>query len=320
MKRRIFLYFITAQIVIIIGIVFRFTQNKPVSVNVLGISQIEPGLIQELPNFYEPIPNSRLITDLSWMGSEYKYSILYSINSSGFNQKNDLKLKKEKNIFRIATIGDSFTFGVNVNTEENYPSQLQNLLTTRCKQKFEVINLGVGGYDFQYAVERFKLKGMKFGVDLALWLVIADDFNRLNRLTALRSEYYHQQLLASMEGRRVLVKDPYIYLTQAQQAILSELGKDEILKEQKHYLEELSTFYKKPLVFFTFSGRVEYNQKKLLNDFVNSRLQSYYYKNISDIHSKNGVLGDFHPNKIGHKIIAEDVFNYLKKSNLISCD
>jgi lysophospholipase L1-like esterase len=48
---------------------------------------------------------------------------------------------------RIACIGDSWTFGMNVNQDQTYPSRLiARLLDAKPDQRFEVVNFGVLGY------------------------------------------------------------------------------------------------------------------------------------------------------------------------------
>ncbi len=50
-------------------------------------------------------------------------------------------------ILRIACIGDSFTFGWNVEDDETYPAVLEELLTQEVGGRFEVVNFGVPGYN-----------------------------------------------------------------------------------------------------------------------------------------------------------------------------
>ena len=58
-------------------------------------------------------------------------------------------IKKNKDTFRIITLGDSFTFGMYINTKDNWTELLEDKLNSDmgCKNisMFEVINLGVGG-------------------------------------------------------------------------------------------------------------------------------------------------------------------------------
>lgn len=66
-----------------------------------------------------------------------------SINDLGFRGP-QVPLKKPQGEFRIAMIGDSFTWGDYVDDEETLPAQLEAVLRTSCPS-VRVLNLGVGG-------------------------------------------------------------------------------------------------------------------------------------------------------------------------------
>lgn len=68
----------------------------------------------------------------------------------GNHQRQDIQnQKKEANTFTILCLGDSHTYGFGVESKNNYPSQLENLLNSRFETKelshkaFKVINKGI---------------------------------------------------------------------------------------------------------------------------------------------------------------------------------
>ena len=68
-----------------------------------------------------------------------------SLNDEGF--RNDRFPPKEPSRLRIACVGDSWTFGMNVNQDQTYPARLAAWLTTlRPDVHYEVENFGVLGY------------------------------------------------------------------------------------------------------------------------------------------------------------------------------
>ena len=76
---------------------------------------------------------------------------------------------------RIAALGDSFTFGFGVPAESTYPEVLERLLTASGREqgrRFEVLNMGVGGYSTpdEELVLRYK------ALDLAPKLVLVGYF------------------------------------------------------------------------------------------------------------------------------------------------
>lgn len=278
--------------------------------------------------FFEPKPNKTEVVSsyfLTLLGYPKGYKVNYTINRDGLNQKSNYATKKDEDILRIITIGDSFTFGQNVNTDENYPSQLESLLNQKCAnantKKYEVLNLGVGAYDIQYIIERYKLRGAKYKPDLILWFVIGDDLRRINEiqmpiLVSLRNQ------LRQNGGKMASALDKISRNTwgQALNKIDKILGGEEnVLKKQKLYLSNLNLYYQKNLVVFTFDSTMK-KYKDLLREFSKSRRKIYYYDKIPDIYSNQRYyLYDHHPTKEGYKLIVEDLFKYLVKNKLVPC-
>ncbi|MGB3404191.1 MAG: SGNH/GDSL hydrolase family protein [Microcoleaceae cyanobacterium] len=98
-------------------------------------------MISDSERGWQNLPNAE-----GWQRQEGESYI--NINSAGLRDRNYTKIKP-KNTFRIAVLGDSFTFAAQVPMAENYTSILEEKLAT-CKafegQTVEVINFGVEGY------------------------------------------------------------------------------------------------------------------------------------------------------------------------------
>src|SRR5579864_579576 len=68
-----------------------------------------------------------------------------AINDAGF--RSDAFAPKAAGTIRVACVGDSWTFGMNVNQDQTYPARLAAWLRTlRPDARFEVENFGVLGY------------------------------------------------------------------------------------------------------------------------------------------------------------------------------
>ena len=136
-------------------------------------------------NYYEPKSNSKIVKTIE--GKVYSYSI----NSDSLNENSEYTIKKDQNVFRIIALGDSYTFGLYVNTEDNWTalleSKLNNSLKCKKNKKFEIINLGVYGYDIQFSSERFRLRGRKYDPDLVLWFIKKDDLLQITDLVVENS-------------------------------------------------------------------------------------------------------------------------------------
>lgn len=90
------------------------------------------------------------------------------INSDGFRDK-EYPLQKERNTYRIVVIGDSVAFGRALSLGETLPKRLEAMLNASCPQKkFEVLNMGVEGYNSIQELELVRTKGLKYSPDLVI--------------------------------------------------------------------------------------------------------------------------------------------------------
>ncbi len=139
-------------------IIYRLKQSP--SVNPIPSHTVTMNGASMLSYYYEPVPGTTIADRKNWMSEEAKYTI----NQDGLNERFDYAVDKKPGIYRIITLGDSFTYGTNVSTGDNWTELLEDLLnrTYRCRSvsAYEVINLGVGGYDVQFQSERYRRKGI----------------------------------------------------------------------------------------------------------------------------------------------------------------
>ncbi len=70
------------------------------------------------------------------------------INAAGFRDR-EFSLAPEPGVARVACIGDAATYGWGVTLEESFPKQLEREL--RVRDRFEVLNFGMGGQDARQA-------------------------------------------------------------------------------------------------------------------------------------------------------------------------
>jgi len=323
-KKRKFFYFVLLLQTIIIGILLFQIFFKP---NVLGtslqiISADNPMINAEinfqsdpsrLKFFYEP----KVITDQKETRSWLPYTVNYSINSDSLNERYDYNLKKPPGTFRIIALGDSYTFGHYVNTSDNYPEQLEDLLsqTAFCSNitNFEVINLGVPGYDLEYSVERFRKRGQKYDPDMVIWFAKPDDFIMLNELIAPKKEKYKKDFEAK-NGRTIQhSSDENLQLWQkAIDDLLKELGEDYMIESSRPILNKINDYFHKKLLIMTFPS----NALPVLEDFVNSRNDTYFLKLQTDYEK---LPDQHHPTKNGYTKIVSQILDTLEKQQIIPC-
>ena len=130
------------------------------------------------------------------------------LNNFGFRDI-DWKIEKDPGTFRIAAIGDSFTFGQGVKFNEIFPERLKQALNTTeaknafldgCKlsvrcirsvpEEFEVFNFGQSGYSTADELRLVKEKVLDFKPDLLLvGFVLNDPDPGDNQIGAYPPEY-----------------------------------------------------------------------------------------------------------------------------------
>ncbi len=98
------------------------------------------------------------------------------INSLGFRGA-ELRESKDPGTFRIACLGDSFTFGHGVTEEATYASQLEEILNVEAGEpRFETQNFGIGGYNTDQELIVLRTKALRFEPDLVILQWVLDDF------------------------------------------------------------------------------------------------------------------------------------------------
>lgn len=280
---------------------------------VLNAQNIERPSDSELQNYYELKPNVEEIAHPEWLEKEAKYTY----NSDGLNERYDYPLEKEKDVVRIVMLGDSYTFSQYMNTEENWTEQIEDQLNSPglnlCQDKnikYEVINLGVSGYDVSYIVERYKRKGQKYNPDLVLWLENNSGFFRSKELSFSIVEDCEKNNTFSKEQ---LVKGECHY--QAEKTVIEKYGVENIARINNEYLADLFQMIDSKKVIFFGYKKERLNEKETLA--LNMRKEMYpfiqFRQIIPDIHSnkKENTLPDGHPNQNGYQIIKNAIFESL---------
>lgn len=297
-----------------------FVLGESISISPILKSNVISKRTNTLKYFYEYKPGIKNIT-LDWENTNGPKNPTYKINPDRLNQTTSFNVDKPKDVIRIVALGDSFTFGENVNTEDNYPSQLQGLLDKECKNKFEILNLGVGGYDIQYTVEKYKLRGLKYDPDLILWFVIDADMLRMNEIMMPILEFKRKEMKASGEDKAEIKRgNMYAAAKKSAEDVRNKFGEEYILNLQKKYFKEIYQVFNKKLLIFTFPFAID-KYASLLKEVSVSNHNGLFYNQIPNIYTIDGAaLPDRHPSPLGHKLIAQNLFEYLTKNKLIPCN
>jgi lysophospholipase L1-like esterase len=119
---------------------------------------------------------------------------LLRISSAGLRDR-EFSLTKPDGVFRIVAIGDSVTVSRHIMRSQTWPKQLEALLNEYAPPDaptFEVLNLGVIGYNAHQAVEALRAKGLPFDPDLAIWGYVMND---------TMTDHLIERALREMQGR-----------------------------------------------------------------------------------------------------------------------
>ena len=127
---------------------------------------------KEFPVLYETGSDQAYITptDNFILGYELKRGYeagIYKINSLGMRDYTS-SVEKEEGIFRIATVGDSLTFGVEIELDKTWPKLLERKLQEKISKDIEVYNLGVDAYNSEQEAEYIDKKVLGFKPDLII--------------------------------------------------------------------------------------------------------------------------------------------------------
>lgn len=135
-------------------------------------SQVLRGLHRATPEhpwLYEMVPGVRRTDPAS--------GIVYEVNAAGFRDRGHAR-DKPAGTFRIAVIGDSLSFGYGVALEQTFARRLESRLAAiPGTPRFEVLNLGVSGYNPYAESELLRGVGLAYAPDLVLVQFCVNDLN-----------------------------------------------------------------------------------------------------------------------------------------------
>jgi len=106
-----------------------------------------------------------------------------SINALGMRDR-ERRSEKAPEKFRILGLGDSHTFGWGVGREETYLARLEEMLNERAGgERFEVLNMGVPGYNTVQEVQAFSRRAGELSPDMVIINYVHNDMDLPNFLT-----------------------------------------------------------------------------------------------------------------------------------------
>lgn len=122
-------------------------------------------------------PSDQIIYELKPNQTARFQHVPVTINSFGMRDR-ELTKEKPAGVYRIAVLGDSYTFGWGVDQEKIFARWMESELTKMAPPGVhpQVLNFGVPGYATFQEVAKFQESGASFSPDAVLVYIVDNDF------------------------------------------------------------------------------------------------------------------------------------------------
>lgn len=262
--------------------------------------------IQTFKYFYSMDPNQSLVVKTDWMENE----VINVTNQDSLNERFNYSIKKPKDTFRIISLGDSFTYGIYVNTENNWSERLEDKLNSKsvCSRykKFEVINLGASGFDIPYEVEMYRRKGQKYDPDLVIWMLV-DNKRIIDIINPLIEKCLDSNPQSGNEEGPGFDDRCWIEAS-------NQINRDYANEYLSRKFNDIYDYYKGRIMIVDLDG----SHKNILKK--TERFDDLSILNLEYANKKELMFPEYHPNNDGHKYFSEKIYDYLIKNQIIDCE
>jgi len=328
---------IKRAVVIVIGIIMAFIILE-------AWARIFCNPLKAMPNMpnayymYQMKPNLSHSTIAT--GSISKGSV--STNQDGF-RVTGITVKKPPGVLRVLCLGDSVTFGLDVNDDETYPYYLQKRLSLDYPgREIQVINTGCPGYTIVQGLELFTRKGLCYEPDIIIAGFSHHEFQAasktdLQRISSPESVKRTKSLLYRsafylMLRRIITPSSEYIGTPRdveiAEGKALMRVPVDDYKKALQELID-IAARKKIALIFINLPNpgvvlrQQEDEHHAVLNDcveknecyFIDLHVELLLYKQNYEYTLMQDLV---HPNPCGNKVVADIIANYLKVENIIA--
>jgi len=275
------------------------------------------------PDFFQPSPVPDLVYELKPNADALFNLIPLRTNAQGLRER-DLPPAKPADTFRIAVVGDSFTFGQGVPAEQTWPRVLERLIQkTDPPRRVECLNFGVPGYCLRQYLAVLNHKILPYQPDLILIGFTANDhihppdryFREPVQISAPPRPFFRLFLFSGIKQIPLYQKLTHPRLSTG----LSGENRRYLagLFEQLHQFQAQSQI---PLVAVYLArpgGRPDF--------FVHSLARDHHLKYLDTTPSFAGqpprqyhiYLTDNHPNAPAHQRYAQSLLPFLRQHHLL---
>jgi hypothetical protein len=190
-KRRHALYLILINVAVISVLFFVFILFLPIKANFnpLRKEALSADEDELLHRFKPNLRDEPYLHGTSPTGESYEY-ILVSTNAEGFRDY-DHAVEKPRKSVRVACVGDSFMFGMDIQQKDTIPTLLEKALNEQTDANavhFEVFNFGLPGLNFEGMGRVTQTFAMKYQPDVVVYSYISDDISRYDVISVRQWE------------------------------------------------------------------------------------------------------------------------------------
>lgn len=243
-----------------------------------------------------------------------RFCITNATNSFGWRDR-ERTLERPKDVFRIACLGDSVTFGQGVRQEEVFSRRLEEILNAQAGTtgpRFEALNFGVCGYNTWQERVSYEKYAAKFDPQLVLIVMVHND-NTLYR------EEQEAGRLETSKGAESLFGN----LRRIQELRRQNLDYSPCVAELYRLKEACERDGRKfAVVLYRDSDYSAWNE---MLDQVTEGMKgsgvpildlgpTLLRHNFDDLKVHDV---DFHPNEFSHRIAAEEIAKFLAEEKLL---
>ncbi|MBC8495890.1 SGNH/GDSL hydrolase family protein [archaeon] len=298
--------------------------------------QPEEKPIYRFPEYIQSSKNEFIAYELK-PNTEIEFSgIKLSINKDGFRDDNF----NQNADYKIIVLGDSITFGADIEAKKTYPAILEKILNEKHDLEYEVYNAGVGGYNLHQEVESFKNKLLIYQPDLVIVGFFQNDLDPIylnfifNRNIFLKKMPFFKYVDKTAIKRLKIVQFiDYSFYNIMEQFFYKKIYRiydedilisaNELNKKYFFELENLSKEYNFEILIAEFpyldndpfrnSFEHRFIEKiKTTNSFNIIEMLAIFKEETSDLRSLRIAETDIiHFGEKGHKITAEAIYEFI---------
>lgn len=178
--------------------------------------------------FYSKEPQNKNKNKVAWRDRPTAW---YLPESSVDNRDFFYPREKPKDVFRIAVVGDSFTYGGSLTFDDSFPKRLERMLNLNIVQKkVEVMNLGVPGYNTLQELYLATKAIKRFNVDMIILEITLND---------AELEPFHTTHAAFYERKKMLDNSKILKHWKSAAFIVNRIHMSMMNQEYKSYHKEL---------------------------------------------------------------------------------